>query len=67
MALSVCIGHFALQITSFILCLQVGTTPIPIAQGLIRMTYPPLAEVKYEELVDVFKDRKVLAQSLAQN
>jgi ACR3 family arsenite transporter len=67
MLVGIGIGYFAPGITSFILSLQVGTTSIPIALGLILMMYPPLAKVKYEELGNVFQDRLVLGLSLVQN
>jgi ACR3 family arsenite transporter len=67
MGVGILLGYLSPAITQFIASLQVGTTSIPIAVGLILMMYPPLAKVKYEEMGKVFKNKKLLAFSLIQN
>lgn len=67
MGLGLGIGFLFPGIASWIAGLQIGTTSIPIAIGLILMMYPPLAKVRYEDMGRVFRRPRLLGFSLLMN
>jgi ACR3 family arsenite transporter len=67
MALGIGLGYFIPGVEGFINSFQVGSTNYPIAIGLILMMYPPFAKVRYEDLPDVFRDKKIFAIAFLMN
>jgi ACR3 family arsenite transporter len=67
MAFGISLSYTFPGVEGLIHSFQMGATNIPIAIGLILMMYPPFAKVRYEDLPDVFKDKRIFLISLLMN
>ncbi|OGH00430.1 MAG: arsenical-resistance protein [Candidatus Lambdaproteobacteria bacterium RIFOXYD1_FULL_56_27] len=67
MALGLGLGASQPGLVEALSSLSQGSTNLPLGAGLILMMIPPLAKVKYEELGVLWREKRLLGLSLAQN
>ena len=67
MAIGLALGKWVPSVPQLLGNMQVGTTNIPLAVGLILMMYPPLAKANYRLLPEVFRNTKLVTLSIVLN
>ena len=67
MALGLALGSWVPSVPKALGSMQVGTTNLPIAVGLICMMYPPLAKANYRLMPKVFRNTRLVALSILLN
>jgi len=67
MALGLALGTWVPSVPQALGSMQVGTTNLPIALGLICMMYPPLAKANYRLMPKVFRNTRLVALSIVLN
>ena len=67
MALGLALGTWVPSVPQALGRMQVGTTNLPIALGLICMMYPPLAKANYRLMPKVFRNTRLVALSIVLN
>lgn len=67
MALGLALGTWVPSLPQALGGMQVGTTNLPIALGLICMMYPPLAKANYRLMPKVFRNTRLVALSIVLN
>ncbi|MGB0180071.1 MAG: arsenic resistance protein, partial [Flavobacteriales bacterium] len=67
MALGLALGSWVPSVPKALGSMQVGTTNLPIAVGLICMMYPPLAKANYRLMPKVFRNTRLVALSIVLN
>lgn len=67
MALGLALGAWVPSLPKALGSMQVGTTNLPIALGLICMMYPPLAKANYRLMPKVFRNTRLVALSIVLN
>lgn len=67
MAAGLLLGRLVPRIADLLAALEIGGISVPIALGLLIMMYPVLAKVRYDKVVAVTGDKKLLVSSLLLN